>query len=74
MVKMAIKGSVCIFFLFLCFAIPGSLFITALGLHGKVLVVGSYRGDFCDKLLEISPVSNRGNASQLKDRPAVGQG
>jgi len=31
-------------------------------------------GDFCDKLLEASPVSDRANASWLLDRPTTGQG
>ncbi|GAB0181127.1 mitochondrial enolase superfamily member 1 [Grus japonensis] len=44
------------------------------GLHGKVLVAGGYRGGFCEKLLEASPVSDRANASQVQDGPAVGQG
>ncbi|GAB0204042.1 hypothetical protein GRJ2_002869800 [Grus japonensis] len=36
---------------------------------------GSYRGGFCEKLLEASPVSDdRANASQLQDGPAPGQG
>ncbi|GAB0180530.1 mitochondrial enolase superfamily member 1 [Grus japonensis] len=47
-----------------------------LGLCGKVLVVGGggYRGGFCEKLLEVPPVSDRASASQLQDGPAAGQG
>ncbi|GAB0207175.1 mitochondrial enolase superfamily member 1 [Grus japonensis] len=33
-----------------------------------------YRGGFCEKLLEASPVSDRANASRLQDGPAPGQG
>jgi len=47
-----------------------TLFIThtlrwalVLGLGGKVFVVGGYRGGFCEKLLEASPVSDRTKAS-----------
>ncbi|GAB0209844.1 mitochondrial enolase superfamily member 1 [Grus japonensis] len=35
---------------------------------------GGYRGGFCEKLLEASPVSDRANASRLQDGPAAGQG
>ncbi|GAB0207180.1 mitochondrial enolase superfamily member 1 [Grus japonensis] len=35
---------------------------------------GGYRGGFCEKLLEASPVSDRANASRLQDGPAPGQG
>ncbi|KAK4824797.1 hypothetical protein QYF61_019465 [Mycteria americana] len=45
-----------------------------LGLHGKVLVVGGYRGGFCEKLLEASPMSDRANAGWLQDGPTTGQG
>ena len=33
-----------------------------------------YRGGFCGKVLEASPMSNRANASRLQDGPAAGQG
>ena len=33
-----------------------------------------YRGGFCEKLLEASPVSDRANASRLQDGSAPGQG
>ncbi|GAB0181749.1 hypothetical protein GRJ2_000640200 [Grus japonensis] len=33
-----------------------------------------YRGGFCEKLLEASPVSDGANASRLQDGPAAGQG
>jgi len=46
-----------------------------LGLHGKFLVSGEgYRGGFCEKLLDASPMSSGANARWLKDRPAAGQG
>jgi len=35
---------------------------------------GGYRGDFCEKLLETSCMSNRANVSQLQDGPTAGQG
>ena len=35
---------------------------------------GGYRGGFCEKLLEASPMSDRANTSQLQDGPAAGQG
>jgi len=47
--------------------------ISVLGLHGEVWVVGYYRGGFCEKLLEASPMSNRANASWLQDGPTTGQ-
>jgi len=47
---------------------------TVLDLHGKVLVARGYRGGFCEKLLEASPMSDRANASRLQDGPAAGQG
>jgi len=37
------------------------------GFCGKVLVVGGYRGGFCEKLREASPMSDRASASQLQD-------
>lgn len=36
--------------------------MAVLGLHEKVLVVGSYRSVFCKKMLEASPMSNRVNS------------
>jgi len=36
-----------------------------MGLCGKVLVVGGYRGGFYEKLLEACPMSDRASASQL---------
>ena len=49
--------------------------VGVLGLHGKVLLAGAgYRGGFCEKLLEASPVSDRANASRLQDEPATSQG
>ncbi|GAB0181599.1 mitochondrial enolase superfamily member 1 [Grus japonensis] len=42
-----------------------------LGLRGKVMVVGKYRSDFCEKLLE---ATDRANASWLQNRPTTGQG
>jgi len=50
------------------------IYLVVLGLRGKVFVVGSYRGDFCEKLPEASPMSNRANTNQLQDGPAAGQG
>jgi len=47
---------------------------SVVGLHGKVLVAGSTRGGFCEKLLEASPMSDRANASQHEDGPTAGQG
>jgi len=44
-------------------------------LHGKVLVLGGgYRGGFCEKLPEASPMSDKASASQLQDGPTAGQG
>jgi len=48
--------------------------MTVLGLHGKVLAVGGYRGGFCEKLPEASPSFDRDNASWLQHRTAAGQG
>ena len=46
-----------------------------LGLCGNVLVVGGgYRGGFCEKLPEASPISDGANASRLQVRPTAGQG
>jgi len=42
-----------------------------LGLCGQVLAAGGYRGGFCEKLLEASPMCNGANASQLQDRPTT---
>ena len=44
------------------------------GLGGKVLVVGGYKGGFCAKLLEASPMFDRANASWLQDGHTAGQG
>ena len=35
---------------------------------------GGYRGGFCGKLLEASPMSDGANASRLQDGPTDGQG
>jgi len=35
------------------------------GLRGKVFVAGGYRGGFCEKLRDASPMSDKANASQL---------
>ena len=35
---------------------------------------GGYRGGFCEKLLEVSLMSDRANASRLQDGPTAGQG
>lgn len=43
-----------------------------LGLHGKILVPGGYRGVFCEKMLEAFPLLYRANANQLQDAPATG--
>jgi len=32
-----------------------------------------YRGDFCEKLLEAFPMSDRANESRLQDGPTAGQ-
>jgi len=45
-----------------------------MGLHGKVLVAGAYRGGFCEKLREASPMSDEASASLLEDGPTTGQG
>ena len=34
---------------------------------------GGYRGGFCEKLLEASPMSNRASASWFQDGSAIGQ-
>jgi len=40
--------------------------ISVMGLRGKVLVAGGgYRGGFCEKLLEASPMSDKASASRL---------
>ena len=45
-----------------------------MGLGGKVLVAGGdYRGGFCEKLWEASPLSDKASASRLQDGPAAGQ-
>ena len=33
-----------------------------------------YRGGFCEKLLEASPMSDKVNASEFPDRPTAAQG
>ena len=50
------------------------IFLYVLDFCGKVLVAGGYRGGFCEKLLESSPMSDRANASRLQDGPTTGQG
>lgn len=40
----------------------------------QVLVVGSHRGSFCEKLLEAFPKSHRASSSWLQDGCAAGQG
>lgn len=45
-----------------------------LGFNGKVLVVGGYKGGFCEELLEASPMSDRSSASWVQDGPAARQG
>lgn len=37
-----------------------------LGLHGKVLIVGSYKVGFCEKMLEDFPIPDGVNASCSK--------
>lgn len=37
-----------------------------LGLHGKVLILGSHKAGFCEKLLEDLPVPDRANSSCSK--------
>jgi len=44
-----------------------------MGLCGKALVAGGYRGGFCEKLREASPMSDKASASWLEDGPAAGQ-
>ena len=61
----------------MCLALPSACTNgtpTVLGLRGKVLVAGGYRGGFCEKLLEASSMSDRANAIWLQDGPATGQG
>jgi len=54
-------------------AMPSYLHV--LSCHGKVFVAGGvYRGGFCAKLLEASPMSDRTDVSQLQDRLTTGQG
>jgi len=57
---------------------PGTsidLHLVVVGLRGKVLVVGEiYRGGFCEKLQEASPMFDRASASWLSDGSAAGQG
>jgi len=42
-----------------------------LALHVEVLVAGGYRGGFCEKLPETSPMTDRANASQLQEGPLL---
>jgi len=44
---------------------------TVLGLHGKVSVVGGYRGGLCEKLLEASPMCDGANATRSKTDPPL---
>jgi len=53
---------------------PLHFYASVLGLHGKVLVVGGYKGGFCEKLPEASTMSNRADVSRLRYGPAAGQG
>lgn len=39
---------------------------SCIGFMWQDFVRGGYRGDFCEKVLENSPVSNTGNASWLR--------
>jgi len=48
--------------------------VNVVGLCGKVLVVGDYRGGCCEKLREASPISDKASVSRLQDRPTTGQG
>jgi len=43
-------------------------------LCGKDLVAGGYRGGFCEKLSEASPLSDKASASSLKEGPTAAQG
>jgi len=45
-----------------------------LGLCGKVLVAGSCRGGFCQKMPEAAPISDRANSCWLQDGTGDGQG
>jgi len=48
---------------------------SSLGLHGKVLIaIKGYRGEFCEKLLEASTMSDRASAIRPQDGPGTGQG
>lgn len=47
---------------------------SVLGLHGKVLVVEGLWGGFCENLPETSPVSDRANATWLRDGPTTAKG
>lgn len=47
---------------------------SVLGLHGKVLVVEGLGGGFCENLPETSPVSDRANATWLRDGPTTAKG
>ena len=48
--------------------------VVVTGSHGKGLVAGGYRGGFCEKLREASPMADKASASWLQDGPAAGQG
>jgi len=39
----------------------------------RFLVAGGYKGVFCEKLLEASPMPDKANASWLQGGPAAGQ-
>ncbi|GAB0189933.1 hypothetical protein GRJ2_001458600 [Grus japonensis] len=52
-----------------------NIFVGVLGFVWQGFGSGrGYRGGFCEKLLEASPVSDRANASRLQDGSAAGQG
>ena len=40
-------------------------------LCGEVLVVGGYRGGFCEEVPEGSPMPNRASDSRLQDGPTL---
>ena len=41
------------------------LLISVMGLRGKALVAGGCRGDFCEKLQEASPLSDKASGRWL---------
>ncbi|GAB0208288.1 hypothetical protein GRJ2_003294500 [Grus japonensis] len=54
---------------------PSALTLVSIGFAWQGFGSGrGYRGGFCEKLLEASPVSDRANASRLQDGSAPGQG